>query len=162
MSKSVVKNPGKLEFDEIIIKDDNTSGCGIEIPFNVPEVFGVKSQVKVIGMIDNERFRSSLAPYGGKHYLGITKAMRTKIGKEAGDVVHIKLELDTEPREVEIPEDFKNILKEFSQEEEFFKKLSFTHQKEYVNWINDAKKQETRERRIIKAIEMLSNGKRGK
>jgi hypothetical protein len=162
MSKNLLKNPGKLEFDEVIFKDDNTWGCGVEIPFSVPEVFGVKGQVKVIGMMDNEPFRSSLAPYGGKHYLGITKAMREKIYKEAGDVVHIIMELDTKPRVVEIPDDFKSVLKEFPVEEEFFKKLSYTHQKEYMNWINDAKKQETRERRIIKAIEMLSKGKRGK
>jgi hypothetical protein len=162
MSKNLLKDPGKLEFDEIIFKDDNTSGCAVEIPFSVPEIFGVKGQVKVIGTLDGEPIRTSIAPYGGKHYLGITKAMRAKLGKEAGDVVRVVIELDTEPRVVEIPEDFKNVLKEFPQEEEAFKKLSYTHQREYVTWINDAKKAETRERRIAKAIEMLCNGKRGK
>ncbi len=73
-----------------------------------------------------------------------------------------KLEFDTETRIMEVPEDFKSILKEFPTQEAFFENLSFTHQKEYVNWINDAKKQETRERRIVKTIEMLREGKGGK
>ncbi|MES2765068.1 MAG: YdeI/OmpD-associated family protein [Bacteroidota bacterium] len=161
MSKQPV-NPGKLEFDAMIFKAGDNNGCGVKMPFTVQEMFGVNGQVKVVGTFDGEPFRTSIAPYSTGNFIVIKKDVRAKIGKEAGDTVRIVMELDTAPRIVDVPEDFKTVLKEFPAEEEFFKKISFTHQKEYVNWINDAKKQETRERRILKAVEMMREGKRGK
>jgi uncharacterized protein YdeI (YjbR/CyaY-like superfamily) len=73
----------------------------------------------------------------------------------------ITVEPDTAPRTIEIP---KELVKEFKKDKDaqaFFDKLSYTHQKEYVNWINEAKKEETRQNRIGKTIEMLKQGKRG-
>jgi len=70
------------------------------------------------------------------------------------------VELDTEERVIEIPKD---LLKEFRKDKEakaFFDKLSFTHRREYVNWINEAKKEETRQKRIVKTIEMVNEGRK--
>jgi len=95
------------------------------------------------------------------HLLLILKEIREKIGKTFGDEVKVTVEPDTEPRVIEIPKD---LMKEFKKDKEakaFFDKLSYTHQKEYVTWITDAKREETRQNRIIKTIEMLKKGKRG-
>jgi uncharacterized protein YdeI (YjbR/CyaY-like superfamily) len=95
------------------------------------------------------------------HILGLRKDIRAQLGKNIGDVVQVEIEPDIEPRVVEIPD---LLQKEFDKEPEigeFFKKLSFTHQKEYVNFITAAKKEETRIRRIGKAVQMLRDKKRG-
>ena len=95
----------------------------------------------------------------GKHILVIIKDIRKKIGKEVGDAVKISLELDTEPREIDIPQDFSMALAEDAAAQETFEKLSFSHRREYILWINEAKKEETRSRRISKAIEMMPHGR---
>ena len=77
------------------------------------------------------------------------------------DEVTISVEPDTEPRLIEIPPDLARELKKDKEAKAFFDKLSYTHQKEYVTWINEAKKQETRQNRILKTLEMLKKGQRG-
>jgi uncharacterized protein YdeI (YjbR/CyaY-like superfamily) len=75
-------------------------------------------------------------------------------------MVNVEVEKDEEERVVELPEDFKNALKENPQAQENFNKLSYTHQKEYVNWITGAKRAETRNRRIEKTISLLTLDKK--
>lgn len=87
--------------------------------------------------------------------LGITQEVRKAIGKNPGDTVHIVIEEETEERMVEVPDDFMELMKNEAGMLEFFSKLSFTHRKEYVRWIVEAKKEETRKKRLVKAIEML-------
>ena len=91
------------------------------------------------------------------HFLIIRKDIRAQIGKHVGDEVAVTMELDTEPRVVEAPEDFAEALKPYPQARTFFDGLSYTHQKEYARWITGAKRAETRERRISKGVEMLRN-----
>ena len=85
----------------------------------------------------------------------MTKAIRTKIGKHPGEMVHVVLKKDDQPREVEIPDEFKEMLSSHPDIEAFFINLSYTHRKEYARWISEAKKEETRQRRLKKAVEML-------
>jgi len=91
----------------------------------------------------------------------ILKGIREQIGKTFGDEVTVTIEPDTEPRQIEVPKDLMKELKKDKDAKAFFDKLSFTHQKEYVRWVEEAKKEETRQSRIIKTMEMLKNGKRG-
>jgi uncharacterized protein YdeI (YjbR/CyaY-like superfamily) len=95
------------------------------------------------------------------HILIVKKDIRAQIGKQPGDVINIRVMEDTEPRIVEIPADFKELLNQDKAVNAFFEKLSYTHQKEYVRWIEEAKKQTTRERRMKKAIENMKAGKKG-
>jgi uncharacterized protein YdeI (YjbR/CyaY-like superfamily) len=74
--------------------------------------------------------------------------------------VTITVEPDSEPRLVEVPADLLKELKKDKEAKTFFDKLSYTHQKEYVTWITEAKKEETRQNRIAKTIEMLKEGKK--
>jgi uncharacterized protein YdeI (YjbR/CyaY-like superfamily) len=93
--------------------------------------------------------------------LGLTQEVREKLGKSFGEVVSVKLWEDKEERIVEIPTD---VLEAFNQNQkafEIYQKMSFTHRKEYMRWIAEAKKPETRENRKIKMIEMILAGKKG-
>jgi len=93
------------------------------------------------------------------HILGILKEIRQKIGKDFGDEVQVALEEDLEPRTVEIPPDFQQALDEAPVARAAFEKISYTHRKEYVNAILDARREETRRSRIAKTIEMLKSKK---
>jgi uncharacterized protein YdeI (YjbR/CyaY-like superfamily) len=108
---------------------------------------------------DGVPYRGSLAPMGGGHMLGILKAVREQIGKQIGDTVKVTVERDTEERTVEVPEDFQKALNRTKGVRAAFEKLAFTHKKEYVRWIEDAKKSETRTARITKAVSMIAEGK---
>lgn len=149
----------EIEFDAEIIGGEK-GGMGVYVPFDVPAVFGTRGQVKIICTIDGEPYRGSLAPMGGKHLLIILKRIREKIGKKAGDTVRIVLKQDTEPRTIKVPEDFTAALAENQKAKEVFDTFAYTHRKEYVTWIEEAKRPETRERRIAKAVDMIANGKK--
>ena len=131
----------------------------ITIPFDVPDVFGTRSRVPVCGTINGFPFRGSLAPMGGCHLLGINKELRTAANAKAGDTVEIVLERDTAPRVIEAPPDLAKALKANQAAQAAWEKLSYTHRKEHVKAIEEAKKPETRRRRIAKALEMLSSMK---
>lgn len=143
-----------------VIEDPGEGGAFVTVPFDVEKTFG-KKRVKIIATIDGEPYRGSLVRMGSEsHLLIILKEIREKIGKTFGDEVEIVVEEDVEPRVVEIPHDLQAVLESNPKAGEFFHKLSYTHQKEYVDWILEAKRPETRQRRIIQAVEMLEQGKR--
>jgi hypothetical protein len=143
------------------IQNAGGGGAFVEIPFDVEKEFGSK-RPRIKAMIEGVSYRGTLVRMGSEcHMLLILKEIREKIGRSFGDEVKITVEADVEPRVVEIPKD---LLKEFKKDKDakaFFDKLSYTHQKEYVNWIEDAKKVETRQSRILKTMDMLKHGKRG-
>jgi uncharacterized protein YdeI (YjbR/CyaY-like superfamily) len=93
------------------------------------------------------------------HLLLILKSIREQIGKTFGDEVHITVEADDAPRVVAVPKDLAAALKKDRDAKALFDKLSYTHQKEYAAWIEEAKKDETRQRRIAKTLTMLKAGK---
>ncbi|MHB1392863.1 MAG: YdeI/OmpD-associated family protein [Clostridia bacterium] len=148
----------KYEFDAEIKKQPSIDAAFIEFPYDVEKEFGVKGQVKVLATFDGCEYRGSLAKMGHNcHMLGITQKVRASIGKNPGDIVHVILKKDEEPRIVEIPEDFRQLLEENEQALGFFETLSYTNRKEYVQWITSAKKAETREKRVKDTIVMLLN-----
>ncbi len=138
-------------------------GVYIKIPFDVEKVFGNKGQVKVKVTFDGYLYRSSLVPMGdNQHVIGVKKEIRTAIKKDVGDFVFVTLEIDTEKRIVIIPADIKEA---FLTEEglfEFYTQMCYTHRKEVVEWITSAKKIETRNNLIIKAITILKTMKEKK
>lgn len=144
-----------------VIQNAGGGGAFVEVPFDVEEVFGSKKP-KVKAMIEGIPYRGTLVRMGSEcHLLLILKEIREQIGKTFGDEVTVSVEPDTEPRVIEIPADLKKAFKTEKGAKVFFEKLSYTHQREYVTWITDAKKEETRQNRIVKTIEMLKKGKRG-
>ena len=125
------------------------------IPFDVEQIFG-KKRVPVKATIDGEPYRGTLVRMGEPcHILIVLKDIREKIGKTFGDEVEVTLEEDTEPRLVEVPPDFQQALDRFPVAKATFQKMPYTHQREYVRAILEAKREGTRRSRIVKAIEML-------
>ena len=149
----------KLEFEAVVQQAEDSQACGIHFPFDTQEVFGTKARVPVRGTINGAEFRSSLAPMGGCHMMPVNTKLREAAGIKAGDMVKIVMERDAEKRTVEIPADLAKALTE-NNLTEAFEKMSFTHQKEYVNSVTGAKKEETRIRRIEKVIEMIGAKKK--
>ena len=142
----------------------NASGGGafVEVPFDVEAAFGSK-RPKVRALIEGVPYRGILTRMGTEcHLLIVLKEIREKIGKTFGDEVRITVEPDTEPRVIEVPAELKKAFKTEKEAKASFEKLSYTHQREYVMWINEAKKEETRQNRVVKTIEMLKKGKKSR
>lgn len=143
------------------IEDAGEGGAYVTIPLDVEAEFG-KKRVKVKAWIDGQVYRGSLVRMGSDcHLLGIRREIREKIGKGIGDIVDVILQEDDEPRVVTPPADFQAALMEHPNAMACFNRLSYSHQQEYVAWVEEAKKPETRQRRIQKAMAMLEEGKKG-
>ena len=141
------------------IENAGDGGAFVYVPFDVEKVFG-KKRVPVKATIDGESYRGRLVRMGGPdHILIVLKEIRAKIGKGFGDEVEVTVEEDTEPRVVEVPEDFRQALDQDPAAKMAFEKLSYSHQREHVRAIVEAKRPETRRRRIAKALEMLKTDK---
>ena len=142
------------------IQNAGGGGAFVEVPFDVEAAFGSKKP-KVKAMIEGVPYRGILVRMGTEHHiLIILKAIREQIGKTFGDKINITVEADTAPRLVEVPAELKQAFKAEKEAKSFFEKLAYTHQREYVTWINEAKRDETRQARILKTIEMLKKGKK--
>jgi uncharacterized protein YdeI (YjbR/CyaY-like superfamily) len=113
----------------------------------------------VAATVNGYSWRTSVARMGGEFLVGLSKAVRQSAGVEAGDEVEVTLRLDTEVREVEVPADLAKAFEADPVAKAAFEGMAFTHRKEYARWIEEAKKAETRERRIGQALEMLRAGK---
>lgn len=129
----------------------------VVVPFDVRALWG-EARPPVKGTVNGVEYRSRLMVYGGETMLGLTNAFRAQAGIAPGDEVEIVMERDDAPREVEVPPALKERLDADETAKAAFEKLSFTHRREYASWIAEAKKEETRERRAGKAIEMLREG----
>jgi bifunctional DNA-binding transcriptional regulator/antitoxin component of YhaV-PrlF toxin-antitoxin module len=133
-------------------------GAGVTFPYDVEKEFGTKASVPVKATVDGAPYSGSLMNCGmSNHMLCVLKGTREKIGKGVGDEVEVVVRRDEELRTVETPPDFEKLLKKEGLLVGF-KKLSYTHQKEYVRWITEAKKEETRQNRMTKAMAMLKSG----
>ena len=113
----------------------------------------------VVATVNGYTWRTTVTRMRGEFLLGLNRAVREEAGVEAGDTVEVKLELDTAPREAEVPEALANALAEDSEARAAFDRLAYTRRKEYARWINEAKRDETRQRRVAQALEMLRQGK---
>lgn len=153
-----VEDPGVIEFDAPIQRYDG-GGSFIEAPFDVAEVFGTRSRVPVVARYDGETYRGSLTPYGGRHLVVIPLAVQDTIGKSAGDVVHVELRRDTAERVVELDDATTDAFASAGVLDRF-RALSYSHQREYWQWISSAKKAETQQARRDKAIGMIAAGAR--
>jgi hypothetical protein len=149
------------EFDAKLHKPPDVQVAYILAPFNVQAVFGTKGQVKVKGTINGEPYRSSLQPMGdGTHSMIVTKAILNAIGKAPDDMVKVVMELDTEDRTIAVPDDFRAALDHNADAKTVFDEFSYSQHKLYVDWIESARKPETRQNRIQKAIEKLARGEK--
>ncbi|HNW71248.1 MAG TPA: YdeI/OmpD-associated family protein [Bacteroidales bacterium] len=151
--------PHKLKYKAIIIQHEGMDAAFVEFPFDVEEIFGRKGKLKVKALFDGKvLYRGSLFNMGKKsHVIGLTKETRKQIDKTFGDEVLVEIEEDTDKREVVIPEDVMSLFGKNPEAKEFYESLSFTDRKEYMGWIEAAKRMETRNNRLGLFIEKLNN-----
>lgn len=152
-----------ISFKAVILQNGTIDAAYVEFPFSAEEYFGKKRSVKIKALFDDHiEYRGSLMKMKGNcHLLGLTRQIRKQLGKSFGDEVLVKLCEDTEERIVAIPDDIQIIFNENLKAKEIFEGMSYTHRKEYIRWILEAKKTETREKRKVKMIEMILAGKKG-
>jgi bifunctional DNA-binding transcriptional regulator/antitoxin component of YhaV-PrlF toxin-antitoxin module len=142
-----------------ILGGDDGEHPTVEVPFDVKERYG-RARAPVRGTVDGTEFRTTVAVYGGRYYLGFRKELRERAGIDIGDRVEITVELDREPRTAEVPQALAAALAQDPPAKANFDALSPSHRREYANWIADAKREDTRERRTRKAVAMLRAGVR--
>jgi Bacteriocin-protection, YdeI or OmpD-Associated/Domain of unknown function (DUF1905) len=124
------------------------------VPLDVREAFG-RARPPVRVTLNEHTWRSTVAVYGGRFFLPLNRAVRDATGAKPGDTVEVELRLDTEPREVEVPPELAERLGDAADARAFYDGLSYTHRKEYADWVSEAKREETRLRRAKRAVEML-------
>jgi hypothetical protein len=146
--------PKKHTFTATII-DAGGGGAFVEVPFDVEAAFGSK-RPKVKALIEGVPYRGTLVRMGSEnHILIILKGIREQVGKTFGDEIKVSVEADVEERVATVPAELKRVFKSDKEAKSAFEKLSYSHQKEYVKWIEEAKKAETRARRVEQAIQLL-------
>src|SRR5437764_3608697 len=113
----------------------------------------------VVATVEGYTWRTTVTRMRGEFLLGLNATVREGAGVEAGDTVAVELELDTAPREVDIPDALAAALDGDPAARAAFDALSYTHRKEYARWVEEAKREETRQRRVSQALQMLKEGK---
>lgn len=138
------------------------TATGIEVPEDVVAALGSGNRPPVTVTIGGHTYRTTVARMGGRFLIGLSAENRTAAGVAAGDEVDVEIELDAEPRQVEVPADLAEALAHDHTARANFDGLSYTHRKEWVRWIEEAKKAETRATRLAKTVESLHAGKRAR
>jgi Bacteriocin-protection, YdeI or OmpD-Associated/Domain of unknown function (DUF1905) len=113
----------------------------------------------VVATVNGYTWRTSVARMRGEFMVGLNRQVREGAGVQAGDTVTLELALDTEERTVEVPPALAEALDNDPQAKTAFEGMAFTHRKEHARWIDEAKKEETRARRVAQAVEMIRTGR---
>ena len=130
------------------------SGTLLEVPFDVRAAFG-EARAPVRGTVNGHPFRTTVAVYGGRYFLGFRREIREAAGFGDGDRLSVVLELDDEPRTVDLPAELEAVLAADSEARAAFDRLSYTHRREYAEWVSGAKREETRRARLERTAAML-------
>ena len=139
-------------FKATVVRDGTM--CSIPLPFDPKAVFGkVRAPIKVT--VNGHNFRTTVVAMGGPPCIGLRRSHREAAGVDGGDTVEVRVELDTELRTVKPPADLINALKSAPSAWERWQALSYTHQREHVEAIEEAKAPETRARRIQRAVDAV-------
>jgi hypothetical protein len=151
---------GPFRFKVKLIGQERSEVAALKPPFDVPKIFRTRARVPVRGTINGYPFRSSLSNMGDGHMMAVNAELRAGGKCKAGDTVEVVLQRDLEERVVQVPTDIKNVIASNKTAQTTWDSLSFTHQKEWVRAITEAKKEETRQSRIDKMMAALKAGKR--
>jgi hypothetical protein len=128
------------------------------VPFDLKEAFGrARPPVKVT--IRGHTWRTTPGVYGGVGHVVVNREVKAATGIDAPERVRVSMELDTEPRTVRVPADLRAALRADERATTAFAALSFTHRREYVDWVEEAKRPDTRARRIAATVERVREGR---
>jgi hypothetical protein len=146
-----------VDFRATIILGGKTA-TGIPVPADVVEGLAAGKRPPVVVTVAGYTYRTTVAPYTGAYFVPLAAEHREAAGVAAGEEVDVSIALDTAPREIAVPDDLAAAFDEPARAR--FDALAYTHQKEWVRWVEEAKKPETRAARIEKTVESLREGKR--
>lgn len=145
----------KTNYTTKVTQSESGAATGLVVPPDAVAALGTKKRVPVKVTINGYTYRSTVAPYEGLFMLPLSAEHRTAAGVQAGDVVEVTLELDDQPRTVDVPDDLAVALAAQGATAAF-DKLSYTNRKEAVRQVETAKAEETRQRRIAKIVASLT------
>lgn len=149
--------PRTFCFNAVLLQSGEMDAAYVHFPFDVMECFGAKGLIKIDAVFDHQvNYRGSLANMGtGHHILIVLKRIRKQLNKQFGDQIHVCLKADLNERKVEIPPLVQDLFTTFPELEQGFHQLSFTRRKEMIAWILEAKKPETKEKRLAKMLQLI-------
>ena len=135
------------------------TATGIQVPDAIVEQLGAGKRPPVRVTIGSYTYRTTVAPMGGQFWIPVSAENRAGAGINAGDELDVEIEIDTEPREVAVPEDLMAALDADPAAKQAFEKLSYSNKRLHVLSVEDAKTPETRQRRVEKVITTLRGSK---
>lgn len=136
------------------------TATGLPVPDEVVAALGPGRRPAVRVTIGGHSYQTTVAPMGGRYFVPLSAEHRTAANVAAGDAVEVEIELDSEPRQVSVPADLADALSADPAAQSFFDSLAPSHRKEWVRWIEEAKKPETRTTRILRTVSALQRGER--
>jgi len=143
-----------------VVRSSIGGGAQVSLPAEAADVFGTRARFPIRVTCNGVEYRGSTMPMGdGLFCIGLTKAVRAEAGVEIGDEVHMVVVRDSGQRSVDVPADLAEALTRANLTTAFASMAS-THRQEYARWIVEAKRPETRQRRLARAIEMIAGGER--
>ncbi|MGB5057790.1 MAG: YdeI/OmpD-associated family protein [Candidatus Promineifilaceae bacterium] len=145
----------QITFKTVVTQEENMNATGLPVPAEAVATLDSGKRPKVKVSLNDYTYRSTVAAYGEVFMLPLSKEHRDAAGVKAGDEVEVMLELDTEPRTVEVPDDLAMALEEGGVTA-VFDALALSKRKEHVRQVTSAKAEETRQRRIAKIVTTLS------
>ena len=148
-----------MRFRTEVLREGKTA-TGLQVPDEVVAELGAGKRPAVRITVNGYSYRTTAMFMGGRYMVPLAAEHREGAGVSAGDEVEVDIELDTAVREVIVPADLAAAMAAQPAVQAFFDQLSFTHRKEWVRWIEDAKKPETRQARLTKTVEELRAGRR--
>ncbi|WP_349292487.1 YdeI/OmpD-associated family protein [Paenibacillus sp. ATY16] len=135
------------------------TATGIEVPAEVIESLGSSKRPAVCVTLGEYTYRTTVGSMGGKYMIPVSAEVRAAAGSAAGEEVEVNIELDNAPRKLVVPEDFSGALEQQLEARRFFEGLSYSNRRRFILNIEEAKTAETRQRRMDKAISLLSEGR---
>ncbi|MCB5283165.1 hypothetical protein BJQ89_02931 [Arthrobacter sp. ES1] len=146
----------RMKFTTTILGSGNK--VGIEVPEDIVVALGAGRRPPVVVTVNGKSYRSSIAVMGGQNMVGVSAVNRELTGVSAGDTVEVDVEVDTEPRIIDVPEDLAAALATEPEAKAFYATLNYSSQRRYVEPIANAKTAETRSRRVAKVVTDLKAG----
>jgi antitoxin component of MazEF toxin-antitoxin module len=154
MSPGAARRPGAMTFTTTVRQAEGSSATGLVVPDEVVEALGAGRRPPVTVTVGGHTYRTTVARMGGRFMVPLSREHREAAGVAGGDEVEVRLEHDAAPRTVELPEDLAAALAAAGARERF-DALAPSHRKEHVRAIEEAKRPETRARRIARCVEAL-------
>jgi hypothetical protein len=142
------------------LRDAGGGGAVFDLPARAAAALGERRRPPVTVTIGDYTFRTTVAVYGGQPMIGVNKGHRAAAGIGVGDTFDVLVALDEAPRVVEVPTDLAQALAADGAAQVAFDKLSYTHRREYVEWIAEAKRPATRARRVAETVDRVRPGTR--